>query len=281
MLYLDRPLCVIDSEWTSLNREIARMLSLAVDRIEPNGAREAITSCGFERHVWRFNPGVLIDPETIKTHGITDEMAAQCRPFREYANDIRNVLTGADIGGYGLRGDILLLHKEFQLARIGFGLGDAYLVDGYRLWQVRSPRRLEDAYKHFSCRGSEIPADIIPHEAQSDVVMARSVIEDMMRVDDAPDNETVSTVRQLHDEAFPGMVDRSGYFQRDDVGNLRFTFGKHKGKLVSENHRYVRWMLYDADFPTDTRAVCDEIINAPAPSNRSYAPDLTDDDIPF
>lgn len=285
MLYLERSLCVIDSEWTSLNPEIARMLSLAVERITPDisgGDMQALAECASERHLWRFNPGVTIDAETIQVHGITDEMAAQCRPFRVYANDIRNMLTGADIAGYGLRGDIRLLQREFQLSHVGFGIGDAYLVDAYRLWSVRSPRRLEDAYAHFSCKGGEIPADIVPHEAHSDVVMARAVIEDMNRVDDAPDNETVVSVRELHDEAFPNMIDRSGYFIYDDARNVRFTFGKHKGKLASETLGYIRWMLREGDFPPDTRAVCDSILNPPyAGDPYGSSPDFTDDDIPF
>ena len=65
MLKLERPLCSIDCETTGTDIIRDRIVSLAIIKIMPDGARVP--------YHWLFNPGIEMTPEVIAIHGITHE----------------------------------------------------------------------------------------------------------------------------------------------------------------------------------------------------------------
>jgi DNA polymerase-3 subunit epsilon len=261
---LTRPLCVIDSEWTSASPADARLVSLAVQRLMPDGT---IDKCK-----WFVNPGVPIDPGSGAVHGIADAQASAWPPFEAIAFEVADFLEGSDIGGYSVASDFQILERELEATGHDLRTADLRIVDPLRLWQKREPRKLTDAYARFV---GPLPDGLRAHDAGDDVRMTVAVIEAMAGS---------ATVDELHAEGNPRMVDVAGKFVRDDQGRIVFGFGKHRGDPVDAHPDFLYWML-QKDFAPSTLAVARAELDrihepaAPAPSDT----DNTDDDyaLPF
>lgn len=232
---LDRPLAILDSEYSSLDRDKQRLVSLGIILLLPDG--DPI------RWARRFNPESPIDPETTAVHGIDDAEARRHQPFRDHAATVAKLLTGHDWGGYRLRGDIEVLLKEFNIAKVTLSTTGVRLVDGLRLLQIKEPRALTDTFTRLTGETPE-QAGLRPHDALSDANMALAVIEHL---------HADRTVAEIQEESFPGMVDLLGKFKRDDAGVVRFTFGKHDGEPVAHHRDYLDWITTPkANFHFDT-----------------------------
>jgi DNA polymerase-3 subunit epsilon len=57
------------------------------------------------------------------------------------------------------------------------------------------------------------------------------------------------------------VVDFARYLTRNQNGEIIFNFGKHKGKPITEELDYVRWML-EGEFPEATKMVIRQAIGA-------------------
>lgn len=91
-LQLERPLAVIDTESTGLNPETARIVSISVLIITPDGA--------VSKRSELINPGIPIPPGATAVHGITDDDVLERPPFRSYAKALAEALEGCDIAGF-------------------------------------------------------------------------------------------------------------------------------------------------------------------------------------
>ncbi len=62
-----------------------------------------------------------------------------------------------------------------------------------------------------------------------------------------------SDIDQLQEVSTHGreIIDYAGKFTRNEYGDIIFTFGKNKGKLVTSERVYANWMLR-GNFTTDT-----------------------------
>ena len=244
-----------------------------------------MNQCKVTHRDWLFNPGVEINPTATDVHGISDEDVKGCPAFRDHAVEIRQLTIGADFAGYSLRGDLAILEKEFTACHIGFDISGSELIDAYRLWCIRKPRTLADAYKEFVNRElPQIEGEKL-HDATYDATITHSVIMAMTGSNLSPaESSEVSTVNELHKECFPDMVDSAGKFKRGQDGVIRFAFGKFNGEPVAAHHDYLQWML-SKDFPGDTRrhaerllANCHQVEDREPPPADDYLPE---DDIPF
>ena len=238
-LRLERPLAVLDSEWTSRNPRSTRMVSLAVARLEPDGSSSIVD--------WTFDPERPIEPGARKVHGISDEMVRGSPTFRELAAAIDQALEGADIGGYNVLTDLMVLGEEMRIAGRAFTMEGRRVCDAFRLWTVREPRRLADAYRRFV---GDLPDDAELHDAAGDTRLTVSVIEKVLgdgRVGDA------------HDETMTELVDLGRRFRRNDNEVIVFNFGEHADKPAISYPDYLEWMTR-RDFPEDTKRVCRRLI---------------------
>ena len=193
---LTRPLCILDSEWTRASTADARLVSIAIAKLLPDGTAQT--------REWFVNPGAPIDPGATAVHGITNADVADRPLFRTVAAEVAAFLEGADIGGYSVSSDIQILERELAAAEVTLDTDTLRIVDGLRLWQKREPRKLTDAYQRFV---GPIPEDLQPHDALDDVRMTVAVIERMANG---------QTAAELHAEAHPDMVDPAGKFRRDE-----------------------------------------------------------------
>ena len=259
---LTRPLCVIDTEWTSASPSDARLVSLAAHKLQPGGT--------IEEREWFVNPGTPIDEGSTAVHGITDEQAAAWPPFCDVAAEIAAFLDGSDMGGYSASSDLQILERELDAAGCRLHTSGMHVVDPLRLWQKREPRKLTDAYERFV---GPVPDTLRAHDAGDDVRMTIAVIEAMAGQ---------ASAEELHAEGNPKMVDIAGKFIRDDQDRVVFRFGKHYGKPIAAHHDFLWWML-DRDFAPSTRAIARaELERTPDPEPRPDGSDAEDDDgIPF
>lgn len=260
---LARPLCVIDSEWTGPSPADARIVSLAVHKLLPDGA--------IEERQWFVNPETPIDPGSGAVHGITDEQAAAWPPFRDVAAEVAAFLEGADIGGYAVSSDVQILERELDAAGCRLQTAQLRVVDPLRLWQKRDPRKLADAYERFV---GPLPAELRAHDAGDDVRMTIAVIEAMAGA---------ATVDELHAEGNPRMVDVAGKFVRDELDRIVFAFGKHRGDPIDAHPDFLYWML-QKDFTPSTLGVARielDRITQPAPEPEYSDDEDAGDDIPF
>lgn len=241
-MHLTRPLAIFDTEYSSLDRERARLLSLGLVVLLPEPGEEPIRWHG------RFNPGEPIDPATIEVHGITDAEAATHPPFSDCIDTITPMLHTSDWGGYQIRGDIEVLQREYR--RIGRTLEThgVRLVDGKRLWDLREPRTLLNGYRKFVPEDEQ--RELTEHDAGDDAEMTRALIVALA---------AGRTVQQMHDEAFPDLVDLGGKFKRNENGTICFNFGKHDSKPAMMHKDYLAWML-TKDFPPDTENIVRDLL---------------------
>ena len=263
---LTRPLAVVDSEWTDGGPATARIVSLAVARFEPDGSSQ--------RGYWLVNPETPISAASTEVHGIRDEDVANAPAFRDVAEDIENLLAGADIGGYAVVGDVQIIEREMNIAGREWSADGVAIVDALKLWQKRERRRLEDAYAKFV---GPVPEDTVMHNADYDVDMTVAVIAAL---------QNGKTVQELHEEANDGMVDVAGKFRRDR-GRVVFNFGPYRGTVATDEPSFLDWML-GKDFPESTRRVAqallresDEKAAAADAAAAATEPESSPDDIPF
>ena len=238
-LTLERPLAVLDSEWTSGHPATTRLLSLSVCVLMPDAT--------VRHHEWFMNPGVPIEASATKVHGITDADVSGKPPFSELAREILSVLNDVDIGGYSVTSDLIVIEGECRRAGHEFTIQGRRIVDAYRLWTVRQPRKLENAYETFV---GPLPENAKLHDASYDTAITVDVIEKMAADDSA---ET------LHDEAMSGLVDLARKFKRDEYDLIVFAFGEHQNKPAINHPDYLAWMLRK-DFPEDTKEICRTIL---------------------
>src|SRR5687768_13479942 len=89
---LNRPLCLIDLETTGVDVATARIVEIAILKVNPDGTRK--------EYVQRLNPGIPIPPESIEFHKITDEDVKDAPVFAQVAASIIDFIEDADMAGY-------------------------------------------------------------------------------------------------------------------------------------------------------------------------------------
>ena len=101
-LELQRPLVFFDLETTGVDIATARIVQIALHRMEPDGS-----SMEYEQLV---NPGIPIPPGATQVHGIRDADVATAPRFADVAPRVMEILQNADLGGYNaIRYDVPVL----------------------------------------------------------------------------------------------------------------------------------------------------------------------------
>ena len=221
-IQLTRALAYIDTEWTDLNPDTRRIISIAITRFNTDGSQQSA--------YWLVNPKSSISEQSSKIHGINKRHVAGQPEFRAIANDVEKMLEDADIAGYSVTNDIEILEKEMAIARKKWTASGRHIIDAYRLWQVREPRTLSDAYRRFV---GPIPEETQAHDARDDVAMTIAIVNAMQQG---------KTSAELHEEAHPNLVDPAGKFRKEDCVTV-YNFGPYRGLPVSDYPEYLEWML--------------------------------------
>ncbi|MEI8076033.1 MAG: 3'-5' exonuclease [Bacteroidota bacterium] len=247
-LQLSRPIAFIDLETTGINITTDRIVELAIVKISPDGTKLV------KRKL--INPLMPIPASSSAIHGITDEMVKDAPSFKQIANEIKQFIEGADLGGYNSnRFDIPMLLEEFLRAGIEYTVDGKKLVDVQKVFHMMEQRTLSAAYKFYCSKTLEGA-----HGAEADATATWEVLE--AQLERYPQiGDTVESIVKFTGE--DDIVDFARRFVKDK-GIEVFNFGKHKGKPVAqvlkEEPQYYDWMM-KGDFPINTKQKLTEMLN--------------------
>lgn len=242
-LNLTKPICFFDLETTGVNITTDRIVEIAILKVHPNGKEESKT--------WLVNPEMIIPNEVIAIHGITNEDVADKPTFKEVAKDIYNMIKDSDLGGFNSnRFDIPLLAEELLRAEVDFDMKNRVAVDVQTIFHKMEQRTLSAAYKFYCDEDLEGA-----HGAEADTRATYEVLKAQIAKYDEIENDTKFLAEFSSRKQF---ADFAGFIVYNKQGEECFSFGKHKGKLVTEvleaEPGYFGWLL-NADFPLYTKKV--------------------------
>lgn len=243
-LAIDRPLVVFDLEATGPDRRTDRIVEIGLVRFNPGG----------EVSTWvrRVNPEMRIPSETTAVHGLTDADVKDSPRFAEIAQELSDLLEGADLAGYGVRSlDLPLLQREFQASGVAFTLEGRRIVDMQTIFFKNEPRDLGSAVRFFA--GREHGG---AHSALGDALASAEVLAgELTRYPDLPvDVEGLAEFSLPPETRFVDPERR--FFWRD--GEAVFNFGEFRGQRLADvaekSPQYLDWIL-GRDFPHDTKRI--------------------------
>jgi len=194
---------------------------------------------------------MTIPNEVIEIHGITNEKVANEPAFKELAKDIYNMIKDSDLGGFNSnRFDIPLLAEEMLRAEVDFDMKNTLAVDVQTIFHKMEQRTLSAAYK-FYCDESLDNA----HSAEADTKATFEVLKSQLDKYEELENDTKFLAEFSSRKK---IADFAGFITFNKEGLECFSFGKHKGKLVTDvlekEPGYFGWLL-NADFPLYTKKV--------------------------
>ncbi|PIA78073.1 DNA polymerase III subunit epsilon [Gaetbulibacter sp. 4G1] len=242
-LSLTKPICFFDLETTGINITKDRIVEISILKVYPNGKEESKT--------WLVNPEMPIPKEVIDIHGISDADVADKPTFKELAKEVYNMIKDSDLGGFNSnRFDIPLLAEEMLRAEVDFDMKNRVSVDVQTIFHKMEQRTLSAAYK-FYCDKNLDGA----HSAEADTNATYEVLKAQIAKYDEVENNTKFLAEFSSRKKF---ADFAGFIAYNEEGIECFSFGKHKGRLVTEvlekEPGYFGWLL-NADFPLYTKKV--------------------------
>jgi DNA polymerase-3 subunit epsilon len=211
-----------------------------------------------------------IPGETVKVHGITDEMVAGRPAFPHFAARIQALVQDAVLVAHNHKFDLEILSRE--LARAGqAGLRPNHpCIDTHQVESIVNSHSLGETYKRYV--GAEFAG---AHRSEADTAATVEVLRRQRRAHAAtlpPDLEGL-LVRNLEQRRNPERAERDWLdhgrrFYADGKGIVHFNFGPHRGHPIFENaetRSFLDWMLR-RDFPDDVKSLVKQWLAAPPPA---------------
>lgn len=245
---LTRPIVFLDLETTGLSLSQDRIVEIALLRVSPDGTSQ------MKRRL--VNPERPISPESSAIHGITDEMIKDAPVFKQVANEIRQFMDNADLGGYNSnKFDWPLLAEEFLRAGLDFDLSGRRMLDVQKIYHYMEPRNLSAAYKFYCDKNLDNA-----HSAETDISATWEVFQAQLNKYEQLGDSVESVLKIVGEEEIVDFPRRMVM----DNGREVFNFGKHKGKAVEDvlktEPSYYDWVM-KSDFALHTKLKLTEIFN--------------------
>jgi DNA polymerase-3 subunit epsilon len=242
-LNLKKPICFFDLETTGVNISKDRIVEIAILKVFPNEKKESKT--------WIVNPEMTIPDEVIAIHGISNEDVIGKPIFKEIAKEVYNMIKDSDLGGFNSnRFDIPLLAEEMLRADVDFDMKNCLAIDVQTIFHKMEQRTLSAAYK-FYCHQELEGA----HGAEADTNATYEVLKAQIAKYEELENDTKFLAEFSSRKQF---ADFAGFIVYNKKMEECFSFGKHKGKLVTDilekEPGYFGWLL-NSDFPLYTKKV--------------------------
>jgi DNA polymerase-3 subunit epsilon len=203
----------------------------------------------------RINPEMPIPAEATAVHHITDEDVKDCPTLRQVAKSLREFMIGCDFCGFNSnRFDLPMLVEEFLRAGVDVNFDNRKFVDVQTIFHRKEQRTLVAAYKFYCDKDLENA-----HSAEADTMATYEVLESQIE----RYGDIGSTVEELAEFSSNGpIVDFAGRLSLNDKGEEIFTFGKYKGRAVTEvftkDPSYYSWIM-NGDFALYTKKKITEI----------------------
>lgn len=253
----DKPLCIFDLETNSPKPEVAKICSISIIKIMPDGIKEI-------KHTL-VNPEVLMSDEVIAIHGITNDAAAQAPTFKQISKGIAAFIQGCDLGGFNSNHfDRLVLANAFDNSGLDAMevFADATWIDVSNIYRHFNRRRLIDAYLRYT---GKTLSDA--HSSAFDSLATLETLEAIMweHGDDMP-VDLAGLSRMLMDNK---PLDLFGKIVRNAEGVALFNFGQYKDESVESiigpsgrNVSYLDFIINKGDFHKSTRKVISDLNNS-------------------
>ena len=246
-LNLKRPLVFFDLETTGVDTAKDRIVEISMVKVMPDGEEIVRTRL--------INPQMHIPEDATAVHGITDEDVKDQPTFAQIAKSLAQFIQGCDFGGFNSnRFDLPMLAEEFLRVGVDVDLKKHRFVDVQNIFHKMEQRTLVAAYKFYCDKNLEDA-----HSAEADTRATLEVLKAQLDRYDELQND----IDFLADFSSRGeAVDYAGRIVYNEKGEEVFSFGKYKGRVVSEIFRtepsYYDWMM-NGDFPAYTKKVITEI----------------------
>jgi DNA polymerase III subunit epsilon len=246
-LNLKKAIVFFDLETTGINIAKDRIVEIAILKVHSNGTKESKT--------WLVNPEMKIPKESSAIHGITDDKVAAEPAFKDIAKDVQNMIKGCDLAGFNSnRFDIPLLAEEMLRVGLDFDMNNRVAVDVQTIFHKKEQRTLGAGYKFYCDKDLENA-----HSAEADTLATYEIL--MAQLDRYDDLE--NDIKSLSEfSSHNKRADFAGFLMFNDKEEEVFTFGKYKGRTVTdvfaENPGYYAW-IQNADFPLYTKKVLTQI----------------------
>lgn len=246
-LDLKKPIVFFDLETTGINIAKDRIVEISILKVFPNGTKESKT--------WLVNPEMKIPKETSEIHGITDEKVANEPNFKQLAKEVETMIKGSDLAGFNSnRFDIPLLAEEMLRVGIDFDMKNRVAIDVQVIFHKKEQRTLSAGYKFYCDKELENA-----HSAEADTLATYEIL--LAQIEKYEDIGT--DVKSLSEySSHQKRADFAGFLMFDEENNETFSFGKYKGRKVTdvfeENPGYYAW-IQNADFPLYTKKVLTQI----------------------
>ncbi len=251
---LEKPLVFFDLETTGTNTQKDRIVEMSVIKISVDGSEEVKTRL--------INPEMPIPKEASDIHHITDDKVADAPKFAAVAKNLKEYLTGCDLGGYNIVGfDIPLLKKEFERAGIEFSTEGVKIIDAFKIFCEKFPRTLTGAYRYYC--GKELGEDA--HGAEADTKATLEVFKSQLK--QYEEYQDLNIVHELSTKKNEKWIDETGKFQWSGSTPI-MGFGKHRGTdletIASKEPGFLRWIIKN-DFPKDAKLIAMNALDGKLP----------------
>jgi DNA polymerase-3 subunit epsilon len=250
-LKLKKPLVFVDLETTGKDPKEDRIVEISLVKISVDGEKSSFES--------KVNPGIKINPAATAVHGITDEQAADEVSFPFIAKYVIEFIEGCDMAGYSSNAfDIPILYRELKRSGIRWNWKETNFIDVGNIFKIMESRTLAAAYRYY-CKKELINA----HSSTADVEATIEILQEQIKL--YSDHKEFKQLNSVGKIAFfsnynKEMVDITGNFTKNDDGQMIFNFGKHKGEICRDHNNYLYWMLKDASFDEDVKAIVKNLL---------------------
>ncbi len=246
-IQLSKPLVFFDLETTGINIAKDRVVEISILKVMPNGNESSVT--------WLVNPEMHIPKQSSDIHGITDERVANEPTFKALAPQISEMIKGCDLAGFNSnRFDIPLLAEEMLRADMDFDMVNRKAIDVQVIFHKKEQRTLSAGYQFYCGKTLENA-----HSAEADTRATYEILKAQIdKYEDLGDSVSELSEFSSHNK----RADFAGFIMFDDKEEEIFTFGKYKGRKVTEvleeNPGYYSW-IQNADFPLYTKKILTSI----------------------
>ena len=259
-LVLTHPLAVLDVQSTGLDPANARIVKLAVFRVDPDGSEHVKSVL--------VNPEVSIPPGATQVHGISDLDVMDKPVFKSYARALAEHLVGCDIAGFGIeRFGFPLLLAEFERNGVEFSTDGVAVVDAMAVFHRLEPRNMNSAFARF-VGGSRTASGDDVQAARDIFAILQGELRSSPEVPTSP--AAISAWAKGIDES---AIDSEGKFVWSEEGDALINFGKHRGErlieVVSNDMPYLNWVSGSDDFDPEVRKIAESAANGYLPERDS------------
>lgn len=222
---LDKPLCVIDTETTSADKNSAEIISLAVLKLNLDNS--------LEEYTFYCKPKNPIEPGATAVNGFDSGAVEHFLPFNKYAKQIQAILKDTIIAGYNSNNfDNCILQRELENA--GYKLEIDRTYDAFPIFKKHHRQRLANAVSIYCGETLENS-----HDCLADVIGTFKVISKQVELENLP----IADIKEKEEGSRKSVDDLDRYLIKSGSSYI-LNFSKHKGKMIHEvDKSFLSWVM--------------------------------------